>query len=260
LKRPNLVTLLTALLFDVDGTLADTDRDAHRVAFNDTFIAYGLDWYWSETLYGQLLAISGGKERIRFYLERYHPQELRRNNIEKFIATIHHDKTQRYISMLREGRVPLRLGVQRLLTEAREAQLRLAIVTTTNYDNVIALLEHSFCSDAVNWFGVIAAGDVVTAKKPAPDIYHYALEKLNLPANQCLAIEDSSNGLRAARSAGICTLITINDYTAQDDFNGAALVLNHLGEPTHPFTVLKGDAGESRWVEIALLRRLLNSQ
>jgi len=252
------VTKLVALLFDVDGTLAETDRDAHRVAFNDTFTAYGLDWYWSETLYGKLLAISGGKERIRFYLEKYHPQELRRNNVEKFIASIHHDKTQRYISILREGNVPLRLGVQRLLEEARAVQLRLAIVTTTNYDNVVTLLEHNLGLEAVNWFEVIAAGDIVSAKKPAPDIYYYALRQLHLSADQCLAIEDSNNGLRAALGAGIRTLITVNDYTQQEDFSGAILVLNHLGEPHQPFTVLAGNAGEVRWVDVALLKDLSN--
>jgi HAD superfamily hydrolase (TIGR01509 family) len=254
------MTQLAALIFDVDGTLAETERDAHRIAFNDTFTAYGLDWYWSETLYGQLLAISGGKERIRFYLEHHRPQEFRRNNVEKLVTAIHHDKTQRYLSLLREGNVPLRIGVQRLLEEARDAQLRLAIATTTNDDNVVTLLQQSLHFDAVHWFEVIAAGDIVSAKKPASDIYHYALQQLRLSADQCLAIEDSNNGLRAALGAGIRTLITVSDYTQQDDFSGATLVLNHLGEPHQPFTVLAGNAGEARWVDVALLKVLSDSQ
>lgn len=247
---------LTTLLFDVDGTLADNERDAHRVAFNETFAAHHLTWYWSETLYGKLLAIAGGKERLTFYLTQYHPPTPPLVDRETLITLLHRDKTQRYLEIIRQGHLPLRPGVRRLLMEARAAGLQLGIVTTTNYDNVVTLLEHSLSPQAVEWFAIIAAGDVVAAKKPAPDIYHYALAKLGVPANECLAIEDSDNGLHAALGAGIKTLITLNDYSRHQDFTGAVLVVDHLGEPDWPFTVFEGEVGQACWVDIPLLKRL----
>ncbi|OQW92115.1 MAG: phosphatase [Beggiatoa sp. IS2] len=248
---------LTTLLFDVDGTLADTERNAHRVAFNETFATHHLTWYWSETLYGELLAVAGGKERLKFYLTQYHPPTPPLADIETFIALLYRDKTQCYLEIVRQGHLPLRPGIQRLLMEARAAGLQLGIVTTTNHDNVIVLLEHSLSSQAVEWFAVIAAGDVVTAKKPAPDIYHYALAKLGVTANECLAIEDSDIGLRAALGAGISTVITLNDYSRHQDFTGAVLVVDHLGEPDLPFTIINGEVGQARWVDVPLLKRLL---
>jgi HAD superfamily hydrolase (TIGR01509 family) len=252
--------LLQALIFDVDGTLAETERDAHRVAFNETFAQYHLDWHWDNELYGKLLAITGGKERIKFYWENYHSTQLPPPSVkrEDFIAELHQKKTARYNELLVTNPIPLRFGVHRLLAEARREGIRLAIATTTGLSNVTTLLEHSLTPEAITWFEVIAAGDMVSAKKPAPDIYQLALTKLGLPATQCLAVEDSNNGLRAAIGAGIATLITVSDYTRHEDFTGARLVVNHLGEPNQPFTVLAGDVGEARYVDVALLRALLN--
>jgi HAD superfamily hydrolase (TIGR01509 family) len=251
------MTKLNALIFDVDGTLAETERDAHRVAFNDTFAEYKLDWHWSVEHYGELLAVTGGKERMKFYLERYRPDYPRPDNLDAFIAELHRNKTARYNDMLRSSPIPLRPGVRRLMEEARREGIRLAIATTTSLDNVTTLLEHSLAPDAVGWFDVIAAGEMVSAKKPAPDIYDYALKKLELPAAQCIAIEDSYNGIRAAKGANVPTLITVSDYTRHEDFTGAELVLNHLGEPDQAFTVLAGNAGEARYVDVAMLRRLV---
>ncbi len=248
---------LNALIFDIDGTLAETER-AHCVAFNETFTEYNLDWYWSAELYGQLLAVTGGKERIKFYLDRYRPDYPRPDNLEAFIAELHQKKTMRYNEMLKHRPIPLRPGVRRLLEEARREGIRLAIATTTSQENVTSLLKYSIAPEAVAWFEVIAAGDSVLAKKPAADIYHNALKGLGLKAAQCIAIEDSYNGIRSAMGADIPTLITVSDYTRDQDFTGALLVLDNLGEPAQPFTLLTGEAGDARYVDVAMLRRLVN--
>jgi len=248
---------LKALIFDVDGTMAETERDAHRVAFNDTFAKSNLNWHWSVELYGELLAVTGGKERMKFYLKRDRPDYSPPSDLNGFIAELHKNKTARYNELLAQYPIPLRPGVRRLLEEARREGLRLAIATTTTPLNVKTLLEHSLSSDAMEWFDVIAAGDMVSAKKPAPDVYDYALKELGLTAEECIAFEDSRNGIRSAKAANLRTLITINDYTKDENFTGAKLVLNHLGEPDNPFTVLAGDAGDARYVDISLLRRLV---
>jgi HAD superfamily hydrolase (TIGR01509 family) len=246
---------LQALLLDVDGTLADTE-EVHREAFNAAFAAAGLDWEWSRSLYHELLAVTGGKERIRYYLQRERPDFVLPPDADGFIADLHRAKTRCYVDALSSGRVPLRPGVERLLADARARGLRLAIVTTTTPDNITALLEHSFTQDVSGWFEVIAAGGVVPAKKPAPDIYHHALQLLRLAAEDCIAIEDSFNGLQAARAAGVPTLITINPYTAEQDFNGAVLVLDHLGEPGMPCTMLAGELAPGGLVDAEFLVRL----
>jgi HAD superfamily hydrolase (TIGR01509 family) len=246
---------LEGLIFDVDGTLADTERDGHRIAFNRAFAEAGLDWDWSVEVYGELLSVTGGKERILYYLDRYQPEFPRSSDIAKFIADLHAAKTKHYVRLLEEGGIPLRPGVKRLLRESKDAGLRLAIATTTTPANVTALLEANLPGGA-SWFEVIGAGDIVPAKKPAPDIYHYVLRELGLGADRCLAFEDSAHGLHSALGAGIKTLVTVNDYTAGQDFTGAALVLDQLGEPDAPFRVLAGEAGGSASADVALLRRL----
>jgi len=247
---------LKALLFDVDGTMADTERDGHLVAFNRAFADAGLDWHWSSDLYQELLAVTGGKERLHFYISEHQPNFERPADLDGFVRQLHAAKTQHYVQILAEGGMPLRSGVQRLIEEARAAGLRLAIVTTTSHANVEALLVHSLAPDAMSWFEVIAAGDVVPAKKPAADIYHYALKELNLPPENCIAFEDSRNGIVSAQGAGLKTIITVDSYTAGSDFSGAAIVLDQMGEPDAPFTVLAGDAGDSVCLDLALVQRL----
>jgi HAD superfamily hydrolase (TIGR01509 family) len=157
--------------------------------------------------------------------------------------------------LLSQGKIPLRTGVERLIYEARAAGLRLAIATTTTPANVTALLTHTLGADSLNWFEVIAAGDIVPAKKPAPDIYHYTLQKMRLRAEDCIAFEDSYNGVQSATQAGIKTLITINGYTQNDEFTPAALVLSDLGEPNKPMQRLAGEF-HKHYVDIASLRSL----
>ena len=224
------MSTLHALIFDVDGTLADTERDGHRVAFNMAFEEAGLPWRWDAKLYGELLAVTGGKERMVYYAQHYAPGLTTKSGFDTLIRKLHALKTGHYVHLVQAGALPLRPGVAQLVREARATGLRLAIATTTSPENVTALLRASLAPDAESWFAVIGAGDIVPAKKPAPDIYQWVLQRLDLPAAACLAIEDSENGLKASRAAGIPTLVTENDYTRDQDFSGALTVLPDLSK------------------------------
>ncbi len=247
---------LEALIFDVDGTLADTERDGHRVAFNQAFEEYGLDWHWDEDLYGQLLEVTGGKERMAHYLNHFNTEYPQDENTPALIAELHQAKTRHYTELLSTGAIPLRPGVKRLIEEARDKGIRIAIATTTTPANVTALLEHALAPGSSDWFEVIAAGDIVPAKKPAPDIYFYALEKMKLPAESCLAFEDSENGIKSSMGANLKTIITINGYTKDHNFNDAALVLDQMGEPGSAFNTISGDNFGYDYINIEMLQKL----
>jgi HAD superfamily hydrolase (TIGR01509 family) len=244
---------LKALLFDVDGTLADTERDGHRVAFNKAFAEAGLKWDWTVELYEKLLAVTGGKERIRYFIENFLNDSSFNQNIPEFAAKMHKRKTHFYLEMLQQGEIPLRSGVERLLNECREAGFRMGIATTTTPANVTYLLTSTLGKDSIKWFEVIAAGDVVPAKKPAPDIYEYAMEQMGIAPEEALAFEDSDNGVRSSLAANLITIVTTNGYTRNHDFSKAALVLDQMGEPDSPFSVIQGEANGYTHVNIDLL-------
>ncbi len=245
---------LQALLFDVDGTMADTE-DGHRRAFNQAFRDFGYDWLWDRPLYGQLLAVTGGRARIRHYLAGSHPEMLDRDDCESRIAELHGRKTEHYVAALGGGGITLRPGVERLISEAREQGVRLAIATTTTPLNVQALLENTLGRQALDWFDAIAAGDCVEHLKPAPDVYLWVLDKLGLPAAACLALEDSANGLKAARAAGVMTVVTHCPYTRDHDFGGAIAIADSLGDGDRPAHFDSGGNSAKTVIDMDLLRR-----
>lgn len=222
---------LEALIFDVDGTLAETE-EAHRRAFNDTFAKFDIDWTWSQDDYRVLLRTTGGKERMKA-----HAAAIGTTIADDLVAQIHRVKTDRYGEILAQRDLALRPGIAELIVAARARGVRLAIATTTNRPNVDALIEATFGRPAGEIFEVIAAGDEVKAKKPAPDVYLAALERLGLPASCCLALEDSKNGLRSANAAGIATVVSPSRYTAGEDFAGAVAIIDE-------FTTLSLDEAE----------------
>jgi HAD superfamily hydrolase (TIGR01509 family) len=220
---------IKAIIFDVDGTLAETE-DGHRRAFNKAFADAGLDWHWDVALYDQLLAVAGGKERIKFYLDDFLPGFAKPAEYDGFVKQLHAAKTRHYTAMVREGQIPLRPGIRALIERAHRAGLKLAIATTTAPDNVAALLETGLGSHWATMFGAIGCGDIVPRKKPAPDVYEWVLRELGLSPAQCIALEDSAIGLASARAAGIKTFITLNDYTRKQNFEGAAAVFEDLSD------------------------------
>ena len=249
-------TLLKALIFDVDGTLSDTERDGHRVAFNQAFDEYELPWHWNVATYGELLAVTGGKERMKFFAENYLSHDELPENLNRLIPELHQAKTRHYTKLLSSGAIPLRPGVERLLNEARQRGFRMAIATTTTPENVTALLTHTLGAESIGWFEVIAAGDIVPAKKPAPDIYTFAMQAMQLSAEQCIAFEDSENGIKSSTAANLATIITINDYTKDHDFSDACIVLDQMGEPEQAFSVIAGDAEAASYLDCDLVIKL----
>ncbi len=246
---------LDVLIFDVDGTMADTE-EAHRTAFNLAFERVRLGWNWSRDTYRQLLKTTGGKERLAAFIQQLDLSPTERQRVLARVPVIHAEKTKFYSSVVHDCAVPLRDGVERLLDEALAAGLRLAIASTTTAVNVDALLQSTLGPRGLNLFSVIACGDQVRAKKPAPDIYKLALHHLGVAPERAAAFEDSANGLSAAVAAGLWTVVTPTFWTEGSDFSAAGLVLPSLGSPASP---LAGEPGrqleDAAWLTLAELQR-----
>ena len=220
---------IQAIIFDVDGTLADTE-DGHRKSFNKAFAECGLGWNWDVALYEKLLKVTGGKERIKYFVEGFLQDFERPADYDDFVKHLHAVKTRHYTAMLREGHIPLRTGIEQLINDAYAGGTQLAIATTTSPENVAGLLETGLGKGWQSYFASIGCGDIAPQKKPAPDIYLWVLDKLELSAASCIALEDSENGLRSSLAAGIRTFVTTNRYTRNQDFSGAAAVFDDLGD------------------------------
>jgi HAD superfamily hydrolase (TIGR01509 family) len=227
------MTTFDALIFDVDGTLADTE-ELHRQAFNEAFFACGVGWRWGPALYADLLRTTGGKERIAAYISHLQLAAAERGRLLRLIPEIHAAKTRLYREMVAQGHARPRPGVKRLMQEARAAGLQLAIASTTSPENVESLLHSSFGAQVPGWFNVIATGDVVPKKKPAPDIYLLALERLGVTARRAIAFEDSQIGVQSAHAAGLFTVATPSLWTIGQDFSVANIVLTSLADPERP--------------------------
>ena len=215
---------LQAVILDVDGTLVDSERDGHRVAFNAAFREFGLPWQWDVEEYGRLLAVTGGQSRIHAFLGEQGVPEGER---EDLVPRLHRRKTELFLELVAAGEVPPRPGVRRFLDEVAEAGLRLAVATTGSLSWVEPLLERYFGRDR---FEVVVGGDDVKETKPDPAAYLVTLERLGLEPTGAVAVEDSVPGLGAARAAGVTCVVVTNDYTAGQDFTGAALVVDRFAD------------------------------
>jgi len=221
---------MEALIFDCDGVLVDTERDGHRVAFNQAFARQGLEVEWDVDLYGRLLQIAGGKERMRHYFDAHGwPEGV--DDREEFIKGLHALRTDLYMQIIESGQLPLRRGVRRLVDEAIEAGVDLSVCSTSDERAVHLVVEKMLGMQRKAKFRAILAGDVVSHKKPDPEIYQLAKQTLGWRGEDCVVIEDSRNGLLAAKGAGMHCLVTISAYTGDEDFSEADRVVSELGDP-----------------------------
>jgi len=252
---------LGALLFDVDGTLADTEPDGHLPAYNRAFKEHGLEWRWTKALYRKLLLISGGRERIDHYLDAYDPtlgshDESVRSDRQAWIDALHKSKSRHFRDRLEKGQVPLRDGVTRLIREAGEAGLRIAIVTNASRATLEPFLAYALGETLLPYIELTVCGDEVERKKPAPDPYRLACQRLGCDPSECIAIEDSNAGVMAAYAARIPVLVTINDDTRRQRFNAASAVVDSLGEPGCPVRIIASPGFEFDYVDLDVLRRI----
>lgn len=227
---------MKALIFDCDGVLVDTERDGHRVAFNRAFADAGLDASWDVVLYGQLLKIAGGKERIKHYFET--TGWPRGKDAATLVPELHKRKTAIFTELVASGRLPLRPGINRIGDEAAESGIRLGACTTSDPKSVGGVLDLMGAARKAK-FEIVLAGDVVSKKKPDPEIYNLAKQRLGLAGRDCMVIEDSRNGLLAAVGAGMPCLITTSTYTQEEDFDEAARVVPELGDSPNVLVTLK---------------------
>lgn len=223
-----------ALLFDCDGVLVDTEKDGHRVSFNEAFATKGLPAVWDVELYGELLQIGGGKERMTKYFNDHLDEEpfasvRTADEQQAFVKELHLLKTNLFMKMVETGALPLRPGVARLVSEAIEAGVTVAVCSTSNERAVSAIVEVMLGPEVAKVMRVFA-GDVVPKKKPAPDIYLLAAKELGVDPSRCVVIEDSHIGSQAAKAAGMKCVVTVSGYTADEDFSAADVIFPYIGE------------------------------
>jgi HAD superfamily hydrolase (TIGR01509 family) len=255
---------MSALIFDCDGVLADTERYGHLPSFNQTFREFGLSLEWSEDEYGRKLQIAGGKERMASELT---PEFIQSNRLpadsEALAAEVgkwHKRKTALYTEMAAAGKLPPRPGIARIIRDAQDAGWKMAVASTSAEPSVRAILESAAGPERAARFDVVLAGDIVAHKKPAPDIYLLALERLGVDPAEVLVIEDSRNGLEAAHAAGLRCVVTVNGYTEKEDFSEAILVVSSLGDPGGEQTKVmanRSEASPGSYVTIADLAACL---
>ena len=247
---------LKAIILDMDGTIADTE-DIHRQAFNTAFDELKVSFHWRQKEYKQLLAISGGRERLRQYLLMHMTSSGRTESLLDLADRLHDRKSEIYRQMLIDGHVGLRPGIRRLIHEAKAEGITLAIATSSSAKNVETLLKVALDEDALSLFSTIVTCDTVIEKKPAAAVYLFVLNKLELDPRHCIALEDTRNGNLAAMGAGLKTVITTHLFTTDNDFTGAALVVDQLGEPDRPAGVISGSLFGQSYVDVNLLEQLL---
>jgi HAD superfamily hydrolase (TIGR01509 family) len=230
---------LKAIFFDMDGTIIDTEKDGHRVAFNEAFARLGINAEWDVAKYHQLLQIAGGKERMKFFFQgegkEFLPAE---KSIDDFVQQLHLLKTEIFVSLIESSKLPLRPGIKRLMQEANEKGILIGICTTSNEKAVKAIVNSLLTGIKID---LILAGDIVANKKPDPEIYLLALQKTGLAGDEVLVVEDSENGLIAGKAAGIKVLVTVNEYTKNENMTGAEAVITSLGDENEKANVLAGD-------------------
>jgi HAD superfamily hydrolase (TIGR01509 family) len=228
---------IKAIFFDQDGVIIDTERDGHRVAFNKTFKEFGYDFEWDPQYYHELLQVAGGKERMKHHLHtKGFGVPVKPEEEDELIKSMHKRKTAIFVDLIESEQLPLRPGVKRLMKETMDAGLVLGVCTTSNERSAHAVA-YKILKD-VN-FDFVLAGDVVKNKKPAPDIYNLALERTGLKPEECVVIEDSRNGVLAAKAAGMHVVVTTNGYTEKEDVSDGDIVVTSLGEPDGERGVLK---------------------
>lgn len=220
---------IKAIFFDQDGVIIDTERDGHRVAFNDTFKHMGFDTEWDVDYYHELLQIGGGKERMKYHLKtRGFGKDIPIDEVDELIKQMHLYKTDRFIELIESGSLPLRPGIHRFMNEGVEAGLTLAVTTTSN-ERAAHAIAYKVLEDIP--FKFVLAGDIVAKKKPDPAIYLLAMEKAGVQPQECLVIEDSRNGVLAAKAAGMHVVATSNFYTQREDLSDADVIVTALGDP-----------------------------